>query len=89
MKLIGNKILVRKLKDDGIASKGGIFIPDTAHKRFITAEVIQVGTKVKEDIKVGDKIPIPHGVGIECDLEKLGGDLIITNIDSHTVGVCM
>jgi chaperonin GroES len=71
-----DRILVRRLTNEE-KTKGGIIIPDTAKEKPQEGEVIAVGngkildngTKVTLDVKVGDKILFSKYAGSEVKIE--------------------
>ena len=69
MQPLGNRVLVKApVKDKTTTS--GIIIPDSISETSKTreSEVIAVGTRVKENIKVGDIILFGKYSGFECDV---------------------
>jgi chaperonin GroES len=81
-----DRVLVRRL-EEGEQKVGGIIIPDTAKEKPLQAEVIAVGsgrvlddgTKVKLDVKAGDKVLIGKWSGTEVKVD--GEELLILKED--------
>jgi chaperonin GroES len=77
-----DRLLVRRLEEKETA-KGGIIIPDTAKEKPQEGEVLAVGngkilengTKVALDVKVGDKILFGKYSGTEIKID--GQDVLI------------
>jgi chaperonin GroES len=56
-----DRILVRRLDDEGEQRIGGIIVPDSAKEKPQQGEVIAIGSgKIKED---GDRLPLDVKVG--------------------------
>lgn len=72
-----DRILVKRLEEGEPKTKGGIIIPDTAKEKPMEAKVIAVGggkvlengTKLPLDVKVGDKILFGKYAGTEVKIE--------------------
>jgi chaperonin GroES len=81
-----DRLLVRRVEEKETA-KGGIIIPDTAKEKPQQGEVLAVGngkilengTKVALDIKVGDKILFGKYTGSEVKID--GEDVLILRED--------
>ncbi len=81
-----DRLLVRRIEEKETA-KGGIIIPDTAKEKPQEGKVLAVGngkilengTKVALDVKVGDKILFGKYSGTEIKLE--GEDVLILRED--------
>ena len=77
-----DRLVVRRIEEKETA-KGGIIIPDTAKEKPQEGEVVAVGngkvldngTKVTLDVKVGDKILFGKYSGTEIKIE--GEDVLI------------
>jgi len=77
-----DRLVVRRIEEKETA-KGGIIIPDTAKEKPQEGEVVAVGngkvldngTKVTLDVKVGDKILFGKYSGTELKIE--GEDVLI------------
>ena len=77
-----DRLLVRRLEEKE-ASSGGIIIPDTAKEKPQQGEVLAVGngrilengTKVTLDVKVGDKVLFGKYSGTEVKLD--GEELLV------------
>ena len=77
-----DRLLVRRIEEKATA-KGGIVIPDTAKEKPQEGEVLAVGngkvldngTKVTLDVKVGDKILFGKYSGTEIKID--GEDVLI------------
>lgn len=67
---LGNRVLVRRLETEE-KLKGGILLPTTAKKKQEQAEVVAVGTGIKD--KSGQIIPMPVKVGDVILMEKYSG----------------
>jgi len=81
-----DRLLVRRIEEKETA-KGGIIIPDTAKEKPQKGEVLAVGngkildngTKVALDVKVGDKILFGKYTGTEIKID--GEDVLILRED--------
>jgi chaperonin GroES len=81
-----DRLLVRRIEEKESA-KGGIIIPDTAKEKPQQGEVLAIGngkilengTKVALDIKVGDKILFGKYTGSEVKID--GEDVLILRED--------
>ena len=81
-----DRLVVRRIEEKETAS-GGIIIPDTAKEKPQEGEVVAVGngklldngTKVTLDVKVGDKILFGKYSGTEIEIE--GEDVLILRED--------
>jgi chaperonin GroES len=81
-----DRLLVRRIEEKETA-KGGIIIPDTAKEKPQQGEVLAIGngkilengTKVALDIKVGDKILFGKYTGSEVKID--GEDVLILRED--------
>ena len=81
-----DRLLVRRIEEKETA-KGGIIIPDTAKEKPQEGEVLAVGngkilengTKVALDVKVGDKILFGKYTGTEIKID--GEDVLILRED--------
>ncbi len=81
-----DRLLVRRVEEKETA-KGGIIIPDTAKEKPQEGEVLAVGngkilengTKVALDVKVGDKILFGKYTGTEIKID--GEDVLILRED--------
>ncbi len=77
-----DRLLVRRIEEDEMA-KGGIIIPDSAKEKPQKGEVLAAGngkilengTKVALDVKVGDKILFGKYSGTEIKID--GEDVLI------------
>ena len=77
-----DRLLVRRIEEKETA-KGGIIIPDTAKEKPQEGEVLAVGngkilengTKIALDVKVGDKILFGKYTGTEIKID--GEDLLV------------
>jgi chaperonin GroES len=86
VKPLRDRVLVRRL-EEGEQKVGGIIIPDAAKEKPLQAEVIAVGsgrvlddgTKVKLDVKAGDKVLIGKWSGTEVKVD--GEELLILKED--------
>lgn len=71
-----DRILVRRIEEEGEVKKGGIIIPDTAKEKPQEGEVVAVGEgKMLEsgerqpmDVKVGDRILIGKYSGTDVNI---------------------
>jgi chaperonin GroES len=81
-----DRLLVRRVEEKETA-KGGIIIPDTAKEKPQQGEVLAIGngkilengTKVALDVKVGDKILFGKYTGSEVKID--GEDVLILRED--------
>ena len=81
-----DRLLVRRIEEKETA-KGGIIIPDTAKEKPQEGEVLAIGngkilengTKVALDIKVGDRILFGKYTGTEVKID--GEDVLILRED--------
>ena len=87
-----DRILVKRLEEEGEIKKGGIIIPDTAKEKPQEGEVIAVGKgKVTEDgklqpmeLKKGDKILFGKYSGTEV---KIGDEEMIIMREEEVLGI--
>jgi chaperonin GroES len=81
-----DRLLVRRIEEKETA-KGGIIIPDTAKEKPQEGEVLAIGngkilengTKIALDVKVGDKILFGKYTGTEVKID--GQDVLILRED--------
>ena len=81
-----DRIVVRRIEEKETA-KGGIIIPDTAKEKPQEGEVLAIGngkilengTKIALDVKVGDKILFGKYTGTEIKID--GEDVLILRED--------
>jgi len=81
-----DRLVVRRIEEKETA-KGGIIIPDTAKEKTQEGEVLAVGngkilengTKIALDVKVGDKILFGKYTGTEIKID--GEDVLILRED--------
>lgn len=73
---LADRVLIKRLDDDGEQKVGGIIIPDTAKEKPQEAEVVAVGPgkldegkRVALEVKKGDKILIGKYSGTEVKLD--------------------
>jgi chaperonin GroES len=86
VKPLRDRVLVRRI-EEAEQKVGGIIIPDTAKEKPLQAQVIAVGsgrvlddgTKVKLDVKAGDKVLIGKWSGTEVKVD--GEELLILKED--------
>ena len=86
VKPLHDRLVVRRIEEKETA-KGGIIIPDTAKEKPQEGEVLAVGngkilengTKVALDVKVGDKILFGKYSGTDITIE--GEDVLILRED--------
>jgi chaperonin GroES len=86
-----DRLLVRRIEEKETA-KGGIIIPDTAKEKPQEGEVLAVGsgkildngTKVNLDVKVGDKILFGKYSGTEI---KVDGDEVLILREDEVLAV--
>jgi chaperonin GroES len=91
IKPLQDRILVKRLNSEE-KTKGGIIIPDTAKEKPQEGEVMAVGngkildngTKVTVDLKVGDKILFSKYAGTEVKIE---GDEYVIMREDDILGV--
>jgi len=71
-----DRIVVKRVEEEH-KTKGGIFIPDTAKEKPLEGEIIAVGngkvlengTKIKLEVKVGDKVLFGKYAGTEIKID--------------------
>ena len=81
-----DRLVVRRMEEKEMA-RGGIIIPDTAKEKPMEGEVLAVGngrilengTKVALDVKVGDRILFGKYSGTEIEIE--GEEAVIVRED--------
>ena len=81
-----DRLLIRRIEEKETA-KGGIIIPDTAKEKPQQGEVLAIGngkilengTKVELDVKVGDRILFGKYTGTEVKID--GEDVLILRED--------
>lgn len=73
---LADRVLVKRLDDEGEQKVGGIIIPDTAKEKPQEAEVVEVGpgkvedgNRIALDVKKGDKVLIGKYSGTEVKLD--------------------
>ena len=73
---LADRVLVKRLDEDGEQKVGGIIIPDTAKEKPQEAEVVAVGPgkmedgkRINLDVKKGDKVLIGKYSGTEVKLD--------------------
>ncbi|MEE2832209.1 MAG: co-chaperone GroES [Candidatus Latescibacterota bacterium] len=73
---LADRVLVKRLDDDGEQKVGGIIIPDTAKEKPQEAKVVAVGPgridegkRVALEVKKGDKVLIGKYSGTEVKLD--------------------
>jgi len=74
---LGNRVVVEV--DDVATTKTGLYIPANVQDKPLEGKVVAVGTKLKEDVKVGDIIAYGKYSGTEIELE--GKKYLIMNVD--------
>jgi len=74
LKPLGNRVLVRKLEEE---EESGIVLPADVERdeKYIRAEVLEVGTAEKIEVKKGDKVLLSSYGGTEVELD--GEELLI------------
>ncbi len=74
LKPLGNRVLVRKLEEE---EEGGIVLPADVERdeKHIRAEVLEIGTGEKIEVKKGDKVLLSSFGGTEVELD--GEELLI------------
>ncbi|MFQ6117977.1 MAG: co-chaperone GroES [Candidatus Bipolaricaulia bacterium] len=74
LKPLGNRVLVRKLEEE---EERGIVLPADVERdeKYIKAEVIEVGTAEKIEVKQGDRVLLSGYGGTEVELD--GEELLI------------
>ena len=91
VKPLRDRVLVRRI-EEAEQNVGGIIIPDTAKEKPLQAQVIAVGsgrvlddgTKVKLDVKAGDKVLIGKWSGTEV---KVDGEELLILKEDEVLGV--
>lgn len=74
IKPLGNRILLKKLKDEEKKGHEGIVLPDSAtSEKVIRGQVLAVGTDEKIEVKKDDQVLVSScsGSDLEMDGEKL------------------
>lgn len=75
---LGDRVLVKEIKNKENKTLGGIIIPETVHNLDVKlANVIAVGEglytqngiKIPMSIRVGDQVMIPFGIGQEVKVD--------------------
>lgn len=81
--LFGKRVLVKVIEEKKEEiTEGGIYLPESViktlneGKEFLVAEVLQVGTKLEEDLKVGDQVYFYKKAGL-----SLGDNRVIHEAD--------
>ncbi|MBI4455959.1 MAG: co-chaperone GroES [Acidobacteria bacterium] len=77
MRPLQDRVLIKRIISNKEESKGGIVIPDTAKEKPQEGEVIAVGngktldngTKLKLEVKVGDRILFAKYAGTEVKID--------------------
>jgi chaperonin GroES len=74
LKPLGNRVLVKKLEEE---EEGGIVLPADAERdeKHIRAQVLELGTGEKIEVKKGDKVLLSSFGGTEIELD--GEELLI------------
>lgn len=74
LKPLGNRVLVRKLEEE---EERGIVLPADVERdeKYIKAEVIEVGTAEKIEVKQGERVLLSGYGGTEVELD--GEELLI------------
>ena len=76
---LGDRVVIKRMEAEE-KTQSGIFIPTTAKEQPQMAEVIAVGTEIKNDeLKVGDKVIFSQYGGTEVTLDKV--DLIVLKLE--------
>ena len=65
---LGNRVIVEV--DEVTTTKTGIYLPTNAQDKPLEGEVVAVGTKLKEDVKVGDTIAYGKYSGTELEIDS-------------------
>ncbi len=78
---LGNRVLIRRLAAE--EKKGGILLPDAAKKKQEQAEVVAIGSGVKD--KNGQLIPLFVKVGDIVLMEKYSGQEITLNDQEYVI----
>ena len=82
VKPLGERLLIKPIKEEEKKSEGGIVLPDSAKEKPQKAEVVAIGDKVEDlDLKVGDKVIFSKYAGTEIKIDE--EDYII--IDSSDI----
>ena len=82
-----DRVLVKRIEEEIEKTKGGIIIPDTAKEKPQEGKVLAVGngrilengTKIALDVKVGDKILFGKYTGTDIKID--GEDVLILRED--------
>ena len=68
IKPLGKRVLAKKIETTGKKSAGGIVLPDTVkNEKVVRAEVLEIGTDEKFEVKVGDQIIVGNYSGTEIE----------------------
>ncbi len=75
VKPLGSRLLVQRKETP--ATKGGIFLPETAQEKPKQGVVIALGTENPSDLKVGDQVYFSSYAGSEVKIPGQDGVLIL------------
>ena len=79
LKVLGNRVLAKKIKHELVPNKTGILIPDDPTKRDCYVTIIDIGPDVSDKLRNGDVILIDRFSGKDLDID--GIDYVIINED--------
>jgi chaperonin GroES len=78
-----DRVVVKRIEDEGEQVRGGIIIPDTAKEKPQEAEVVAVGPgKVQED---GNRSPMDVSIGDKILIGKYSGSEIKINDEDMVI----
>ena len=68
IKPLGKRVLAKKIEATEKTSAGGIVLPDSVkNEKVVRAEVLEIGTDEKFEVKVGDQIIVGNYSGTEIE----------------------
>lgn len=70
IKPLGNRVLLKKIETE-TTTKSGIILPGQAKERSRIAEVIEVGSEIKDEVNIGDRVVFPDFKGSEIKLDGI------------------
>jgi chaperonin GroES len=78
-----DRVVVKRIEDDGEQVRGGIIIPDTAKEKPQEAEVVAIGPgKVQDD---GSRSPMDVSIGDKVLIGKYSGSEIKINDEDMVI----
>jgi len=67
---LGERVVVKPLEAE-TKTASGIYIPDSAKEKPITAEVVAVSSSIEKDLKVGEKVLYSKYAGTKVEIEGI------------------